>query len=500
MGAEIDQLYRQYSDELAITQLSDKPVLSNIEIDQLINTAVANIFKGENEAIPKELWKITNDTLQHSITEVFGLDYLPNPELVSKLRTNTSVFSAFKAHHNANAIRSLLVDQKGKSRTWSEYQPLAKKVSNQWQKQWLKTEYNTATARARTAHQFDKFQQTKDIYPNLRWTRSRSANPRERHLQLVGIIKPINDPFWNTNFPGNIWNCKCSIQRTAQEPTKPISRTAPSPAKGLDQNPKNGELFTASHPYFKVQDLEEIQQYFLKKPIKTNTDLNAFFSILDKKTNNQFFHKNFEALLTERNPRNNGSTNLKGTIWLKSDRIKSCKQAINNIIQKQTNNLIQEDALSTLWHEITHNRHKLDFKGFSKNKKLGEKQRSHMEVANEFVSRNTLDDFIKSMGGKLQHKSLITNRPSTGYNHWVRNYQHLIEVSGADKTKVLKDVQEHLFNQPYEEQVNGLKKAIANNSNMKLKSVEAEKLFDELLLSKDEERFNGFVKANKDKL
>ncbi|GFR84424.1 phage Mu F like family protein [Elysia marginata] len=259
IGAEIEQLYLSYpteSQSLSIPQIA--------EIDKTIDKALKSLFGGEKKTLLKALYQITNKSLQNAITGVFGLDYRPNPELLVKLQRNVAVFSAFKAHRQSLLIHSLLIDQKGQPRSFSTFYPLAKKLSDQWNKHWLRTEYNTATIRARTAQQFDAFQKTKNIYPNLEWIASRAAQPRDSHRKLWGMIKPIDHPFWSTHYPGNIWNCKCSLQRTDKAPTQIQKRYAPKPAKGIDKNPFSGEIFTTTHPYIAktIQDIEkQVERY-----------------------------------------------------------------------------------------------------------------------------------------------------------------------------------------------------------------------------------------------
>lgn len=90
--------------------------------------------------------------------------------------------------------------------------------------------------------------------PNIKWLPSRSVNRREEHEQFYNRIWPKDDPFWDHNQPGNLWNCKCDWQQTDEPPTdnNPTSRIQ---HKGLDGNPaKTGQIFSDNASYFKNSD------------------------------------------------------------------------------------------------------------------------------------------------------------------------------------------------------------------------------------------------------
>ena len=66
---------------------------------------------------------------------------------------------------------------------------------------------------ARAAGQWERIQRTKAGLPYLLYVRTASAHPREQHLAFVGIILPVDHPFWATHFPPNGWGCKCSVRQ-----------------------------------------------------------------------------------------------------------------------------------------------------------------------------------------------------------------------------------------------------------------------------------------------
>jgi hypothetical protein len=89
----------------------------------------------------------------------------------------------------------------------------------------------------------------KDTYPNLEWVRTRSANPRDLHLQYAGLVLPVNDPFWLNNTPGSLYGCKCDW-RLSNAIASPLKPEEVKPSKGLQGNPGiSRELFSPDHTY-----------------------------------------------------------------------------------------------------------------------------------------------------------------------------------------------------------------------------------------------------------
>jgi len=66
---------------------------------------------------------------------------------------------------------------------------------------------------ARSAGQWERAQRTKRGLPYILYVRTTSGDPRVEHLAWVGLILPVDHPFWKTHWPPNGWMCKCQVRQ-----------------------------------------------------------------------------------------------------------------------------------------------------------------------------------------------------------------------------------------------------------------------------------------------
>ena len=176
-------------------------------------------------------------------------------QLLSKLKHSNEVFAAFKVHHMGELMAAKLDDGRGGIKDFHQWKKDVATIASHHVGHWLRTEYDTAVIRAHNAADWEEFERDQDIMPNLRWMPTTSPNPDGVHQAFWErkLTLPVNHPFWKKHYPGNRWNCKCMLEQTDD----PVSEILPDgieqtdkPQRGLDSNPRNGETFSDSHPYF----------------------------------------------------------------------------------------------------------------------------------------------------------------------------------------------------------------------------------------------------------
>ena len=102
----------------------------------------------------------------------------------------------------------------------------------------LRTIYWANVNTARAAGEWERIQRTKRGLPFLIYELSVAERKRPEHQAWVGIILPVDDPFWLTHYPPNGWLCRCRVRQ--------ISRRE---AEGLGYDPETGGPQVVTRPW-----------------------------------------------------------------------------------------------------------------------------------------------------------------------------------------------------------------------------------------------------------
>lgn len=227
------------------------PYVYNLSKRELYEKVIRDVMEGKAGNIHSDVYQAYSDNLRKAVGGVFPQGNPGDPyfDLEAQLQANVTRFAAYKAWHLTEQLKK----QREKWTDDDEYKKVAKAVLNTFNR-YQAAEYNTATARARTAKQWTDFNAdpiANELYPNLRWLPSRSASPREEHIVFYNRVWAKTDPFWSVNQPGNLWNCKCDWEET-DDPVTEGNPTGAHHARGLEGNPaETGEIFGENCTYFK---------------------------------------------------------------------------------------------------------------------------------------------------------------------------------------------------------------------------------------------------------
>jgi len=85
----------------------------------------------------------------------------------------------------------------------------------------LRTEFDNARTAAAQCGRWQQRMADKALFPYLKYVTMRDELVRDEHRIMDGIVRAVDDPFWDMNYPPNGWNCRCDAEQlTAGEGEK----------------------------------------------------------------------------------------------------------------------------------------------------------------------------------------------------------------------------------------------------------------------------------------
>ena len=237
-------------------------ILSEQETEQLFR----DIFDGEisPDNLPINLYENTAAVLASGMEvgiddySKIGLGFVPDPAFYDALKDNAFKFAGAKTFQQTLDMSNAIVDENGKQRTWSKFRNEVDGINNQYNKNWLRAEYNAATGGAQMASKWQDIVEDADIFPYLKYKAVKDERTRDEHKGMDGIIKPVNDPFWETHYPMNGWNCRCNVimldDSHADEVNDLKDFDVPELVPEFDMNQGRQRLvYSPEHPYLQFR-------------------------------------------------------------------------------------------------------------------------------------------------------------------------------------------------------------------------------------------------------
>lgn len=192
--------------------------------------------------------------LYRGVLDGFGVVRFDEKEaaILQGLTENIYVFSAAKQYTQVREISSLIDDKID----FTSFKKQAQDVFENYNKNYLATELDTAITQSQNARKWAKIEAEKEIFPLLQYKTQNDELVRASHAQLHNIIKPVNDPFWRSNMPANGWHCRCFTQQLESgEVTTDVPELSEEDQPELFRmNPGRDKYIfdPKKHPYFSV--------------------------------------------------------------------------------------------------------------------------------------------------------------------------------------------------------------------------------------------------------
>ena len=236
-------------------------------------------------ALPTVLFSDTWDELKKALFRGFGGNFADFTEtstyfkILTRLNENINKFSAAKTFQNVKDTQNFILDTQGNLRSFTDFRKDAKKIFDQYNENWLRTEFETTVANAQSAVQWQDIQRDKKTLPLLKYQTAGGDRVRPLHAAWDGIVKPVDDPFWDTHNPPADFNCRCvAIQleegeekvtnlgdhlKKVKEESKGEITSLENDSKIFNINPGKHKIIfpdkgKSQHTYFLVDDNFEI--------------------------------------------------------------------------------------------------------------------------------------------------------------------------------------------------------------------------------------------------
>ena len=485
---KIDMLY--YEGEETPEAAVSFPLLEKVR-EQILKRIRSEEFNYRKD-IDSDLFGHTFETLDKGLRDTFGTPAwgTPDRDFLEYASKNLAIFSGFKTLQQQKELHNLLFDKNGNMKSFDQFRKDTANVLDKYNQNWLRTEYNTLVARARFASDWKKFEKNKDLYPNLKWLPSSSIDKRDGHKLFYNKVWPINDPFWNNNYPGNLWNCKCGIKSTSEgaEPAKKHNHSKPSP--GLDENPgKTGKMFTDSHPYIKdatSTDKDTVKKFteaIIKEEIKSIKGVQKVIDEYLRRYPEDTNGKSITVGTFREKPSARGFTmmqaySVKGEIQFNTYKLYDggtnspftrLTNALNKIRKGQKLTFDEEYAIESFYHEILHTKTK-GWEALRPHGK-GDFKRTAMETVNQFVSRHEYSKFIERLGGNARHEKAIL-KDGNGYKKWVERFREIIRKAKIDENEAYKHFEDKLINGKYGDLEQEVYQYFKNKAGLKVSETE----------------------------
>lgn len=202
-----------------------------------------------NTDLSNTTFKELNKALDFKLGDAAGID----PKVL-EMKKNLYKFACAKSTAQLEELNHWLYDG-DKPRSWEDFRAKVVESNTKFNENWLQAEWQTANISGHHARNWQKYQEQKHLFPNLKYRTAGDNRVRKEHDKLDGIIMPIDDKFWNKYYPPNGWRCRCGVTQTAE----PISKDVPSTFKEVrpefEHNVgKGGQVFSEDikkgHKYF----------------------------------------------------------------------------------------------------------------------------------------------------------------------------------------------------------------------------------------------------------
>ena len=133
-----------------------------------------------------------------------------------RLTRSNYIFSGIKTFHELNEAFPSMLDENGNKKPFERFLNDVQKINGTYNANYLHAEYNFVQASATMAAKWEQFSEDGDRY-YLQYRTAKDDKVRPEHAALDGVTLPMSDSFWETYYPPNGWNCRCTVVQVRKQ-------------------------------------------------------------------------------------------------------------------------------------------------------------------------------------------------------------------------------------------------------------------------------------------
>lgn len=198
------------------------------------------------------------DTLNASFRQVPMSD-----NMRQNLQRSNYIFSGIKTFHELNEAFPSLIDDNGNRKPFEQFLNDVQNIDRTYNQNYLRAEYNFCHASADMAARWESFEEDGDRY-NLQYRTANDDRVRPQHAALHGVTLPVSDPFWQTYYPPNGWNCRCTVVQVRKS-KYPVTPHDEAMARGAEATGKDTKGIFQFNPGIQQKTFPDYNPYTIRR-------------------------------------------------------------------------------------------------------------------------------------------------------------------------------------------------------------------------------------------
>ncbi len=185
------------------------------------------LFREEGASLRIELMEdpaVTGFIDEHAAILDSGFENVEmSDKMRSRLKESDWIFSGMKTFHELNEAFPSLLDDNGQRKPFERFLNDVQSIDETYNRHYLRAEYNFAHGSAEMAGRWENFMEDGDEY-YLQYRTAGDDLVRPEHAALDGVTLPPSDSFWDSYYPPNGWNCRCTVVQVLRSTNEPTDR------------------------------------------------------------------------------------------------------------------------------------------------------------------------------------------------------------------------------------------------------------------------------------